>query len=236
MTIASEITRIKTNIENAYTALEAKGATMPSEKNSANLASTVSTINFVGIPREITSDGVFQIPTQSFIFSLPNNVKSIGSGSLQNAFYNCKVLTAVDLSNITSIAPAGLESTFGGCTSLTSVDLSNLIIINNYGMQTAFVNCTRLTTILLENVTTIGAQGLRQAFQGCKLSSISFPSLNSKSFGSSRDQFYRMLYLTTGCTVHFPSNLKSLIGSWSDVTSGFGGTNTTVLFDLPATT
>ena len=37
MTIASEITRIKTNIDNAYTALEAKGATIPSEKNSANL-------------------------------------------------------------------------------------------------------------------------------------------------------------------------------------------------------
>ena len=60
--------------------MEAKGAAIPSEKNSANLANTVNTINFVGIPREITSDGVFQIPTQSFIFSLPNNVKSIGSG------------------------------------------------------------------------------------------------------------------------------------------------------------
>ena len=44
MSIASEITRIKTNIDNAYTALEAKGATIPSEKNSANLADTVATV------------------------------------------------------------------------------------------------------------------------------------------------------------------------------------------------
>ena len=45
-----------------------------------------------------------------------------------------------------------------------------------------------------------------------------------------------MLSGVTGCTVHFPSNLESVIGSWSDVTDGFDGTNTTVLFDLPATT
>ena len=44
MTIASEITRIKTNINNAYTALEAKGATIPEAKNSANLADTINTV------------------------------------------------------------------------------------------------------------------------------------------------------------------------------------------------
>lgn len=45
MTIATEITRIKTNIENAYTALEEKGATMPEVMNSNNLAETVSNIS-----------------------------------------------------------------------------------------------------------------------------------------------------------------------------------------------
>ena len=44
-----------------------------------------------------------------------------------------------------------------------------------------------------------------------------------------------MLRGVTGCTVHFPSNIQSVIGSWASVTGGFGGTNTTVLFDLPAT-
>jgi len=45
MTIASEIQRIKTNIENAYDALETAGATMPATENSANLASTIATIS-----------------------------------------------------------------------------------------------------------------------------------------------------------------------------------------------
>lgn len=48
MTIASEIQRIKTNIANAYDALENKGATMPATEDSANLASTVNTVSTGG--------------------------------------------------------------------------------------------------------------------------------------------------------------------------------------------
>jgi hypothetical protein len=45
-----------------------------------------------------------------------------------------------------------------------------------------------------------------------------------------------MLSGVSGAHVYFPSNLESVIGSWTDVTSGFGGTNTTVSFTLAATT
>ena len=121
MTIASEITRIKTNIDNAYTALEAKGATIPSEKNSANLANTVNTItggsgetNYLG--KIVTEDGVFQFPTESFSFSLPSNITSIGDNALRYAFQDCTSLTSVDLSNVISIGSYGLQYAFYGCT------------------------------------------------------------------------------------------------------------------------
>ena len=269
MTIASEITRIKTNIDNAYTALEAKGATIPDEKNSANLASTVNTIsggisgetNYLG--RIVTEDGVLQFPEEDFSFSLPDNVTSIGTNGLQLAFQNCTNLTSVDLSSVTSIGNSGLANAFQNCTNLTSVDLSsatsigasglqyaffgctsltstglnNVTSIDSYGLQNAFYGCTSLTSVDLSSVTSIGRSGLRYAFYDCtSLTSLPFPKLNSNSFGSYTSQFYRMLSGVTGCTVHFPSNLESVIGSWSDVTNGFGGTNTTVLFDLPATT
>lgn len=45
MSIASEITRIKTNIANAYTACGNKGGTLPQTQNSANLAATISNIS-----------------------------------------------------------------------------------------------------------------------------------------------------------------------------------------------
>ncbi len=70
------------------------------------------------------------------------------------------------------------------------------------------------------------------------LTSVSFPALKSNSFGTNygvTKPFHNMLKGVTGCTVHFPSNMQSVMENMSSVTDGFGGTNTTVLFDLPAT-
>ena len=140
----------------------------------------------VGIPREVSSTGVYQMPTQSFTFKLPSNATDIGAYAMYYAFRSC--------------------------TGLTSVDLSSLTTIN-------------------------GSNAMHNAFSGCTgLTNISFPALTSTGFGSYTNQFNNMLQGVTGCTVHFPRNLQSVIGSWSDVTKGFGGKNTTVLFDLPATT
>lgn len=44
MSIDSEIQRIKDNIENAYTVLASKGATMPATENSGNLADCILSI------------------------------------------------------------------------------------------------------------------------------------------------------------------------------------------------
>ena len=319
MTIASEITRIKTNISNAYTALEAKGATIPSEKNSANLANTVDTItgggrDFIGLPLEVTSEGVLQKQNQPLTLNVPtatsidnnglsyafygctsltsvdlSNVTSINNNGLSYAFFGCTSLTSVDLSNVTSIGDSVLQYAFAGCSGLTSTGLNNVMFIRESSLRNAFQGCTSLTSTGLENVTRIDDSGLRSAFQGCtslistglenvtyingaglqyafqdctsltsaelnnvtyipdrglqyafrgctSLKSLSFPALKSDFSGSRyTSQFTNMLSGVTGCTVHFPSNLETVIGDWSSVTSGFGGTDTTVLFDLPST-
>ena len=54
MSIASEIARIRNNIDSAYVACSAKGAALPQTQNSANLAATVSCIS-TGIPVESRS-------------------------------------------------------------------------------------------------------------------------------------------------------------------------------------
>lgn len=48
MSIASEITRINNNISSAYTAANAKGATLPQIQNSANLATCINSITSGG--------------------------------------------------------------------------------------------------------------------------------------------------------------------------------------------
>ena len=45
MSIASEIQRIKNNIANAYSICNDKGATIPKNQNSSNLANCISSIS-----------------------------------------------------------------------------------------------------------------------------------------------------------------------------------------------
>ena len=163
-----------------------------------------------------------------------------GITAMQSAFSNCTGLTSIDLSSLTTVSGStAMQYVFRGCTGLTSIDLSSLTTVSDgYGMNSAFQGCTSLTSVDLSSLTTVsGVYAMGYIFSNCTgLTTLSFPALTSTSFGSPTNQFNNMLSGVTGCTVHFPSNLQSVIGSWSDVTAGFGGTNTTVLFDLPATT
>lgn len=162
-----------------------------------------------------------------------------GTTACNFMFYGCEGLTSVDLSSLTTISGRlTCQYMFAGCELLTSIDLSSLTTISgSTGCSCMFQNCIRLASIDLSSLTTIsGNNACESMFQNCRqLTTLSFPSLTSTGFGSYTNQFNNMLDGVTGCTVHFPSNLQSVIGSWSDVTAGFGGTNTTVLFDLPAT-
>ena len=196
----------------------------------------------------------------SLNLGLLTKVKDSG---LQYVCQRCSNLTSVNLDSLQKVLPNGLEGAFryckltnislpaltevygSGCTvfvadnpTLTSASLPVLKKLSGQrSFQNAFNN-TGLTTITfpaLDDLKT-GQQSLYFCFYRCaSLTSVSFPALKSDSFGRYTNQFNNMLSGVTGCTVHFPSNLQSVIGSWSDVTNGFGGTNTTVLFDLPAT-
>ena len=86
----------------------------------------------------------------------------------------------------------------------------------------------------LETIT--GNQALKGIFTSCSsLTTVYFRSLTSQSFGSYTNQFNNMLYGCSNVTVHFPSNLESIIGNWEDVINGFGSASTIVAFDLTAT-
>lgn len=149
--------------------------------------------------------------------------------------FNYCPLTSVEFPELQEV---NMFKWFKSLTTLTSVSLPKLSRLNGYGLQEAFYGCTGLTSMIFPALSdmTSTSQGLKNTFQKCtSLTSVSFPALTSTSFGIYTNHFYTMLSGVTDCTVHFPSNLQSVIGSWSDVTAGFGGTNTTVLFDLPAT-
>lgn len=171
--------------------------------------------------------------------SLNLSGNNANSSACKEMFRGCIRLTSVDLSSLTDIDKAyGCSNMFDTCTALTSIDLSSLKSITQYQpAYQMFIYCSALTSVDLSGLETLtGSQALSRMFTACtSLQTLSFPALKTTSFGSLTNQFNNMLIGVTGCTVHFPSNLQAVIGSWADVTAGFGGTNTTVLFDLPAT-
>ena len=215
----------------------------------------------IGIPREISDQGTLIIPTNITAFELPEEITELGNGALNYAFaYDTNLLTA-DLSNIQTVGYHGLYYTFQGCTNLTSIDLSGLTTINGtagchemcggctsltsvdlsnlatasveHALSWFFAGCTSLTTMTFPKLQDInGNQALGTIFNGCTaLTDVYFPALKASSFDTYTNQFAGAL---TGCSnvkVHFPSNL---LGKFN--TSSFGGNNSRITFDLPATT
>ena len=216
MTLSSDISTTSTALSDIKQAIIEKGVT-PSG-NITTYATAISNIpsgGGTGITREV-KNGVYQMPTESFTFSLPSNATDVGDYALYYAFCDCTGLTSVDLSSLTTISGYyGLNNAFYQCTGLTSVDLSALITVSGSAVFTmAFYGCTGLTDIY-------------------------FRALTTTSFGSYKNQFGSMLSSTGKTkthTLHFPSNMQSTISGLTGYPN-FGGTSgyVTLSFDLPAT-
>lgn len=162
-----------------------------------------------------------------------------GAYGMYRTFAGCHNITTANFSSLTDCAQNNaMQYEFNECSSLIDVDLRSLEKINyRQVMDKTFSSCTSLPTIKFQSLNLItGQKGMTECFKGCtSLASIWFYALTATSFGSRTDQFSNMLSDCTNVTVHFPIRIQSTIGSWSDVTAGFGGTNTTVLFDIVTT-
>ena len=198
-------------------------------------------INSVSFPnlKKITGESALQyaFPYSNIeSFSADLVTEASGYDCMGNALQISTKLKTFSMKSLVSIGRYAFNFICWSCSELETVDLSNLKTISNYGMNGAFDGCSKLTSVRLDSLESIDERGLSHCFGNCSsLTTLSFPALTSQSFGSYTDQFNEMLRYVTGCTVHFPSNLQSVIGDWEDVQNGFSGTNTTVLFDLPAT-
>lgn len=106
MSIASEITRINTNIANSYTAISNKGGTLPATQNTNNLATAINSIPSGGgatlITKSINENGTYNasddgadgysqvtinvIPTSEYVVTLENLHDR--STDVQNTYIN----------------------------------------------------------------------------------------------------------------------------------------------------
>lgn len=181
MAIVDEIERIKTNIANAYTALEEKGATLPTERNSDNLSAVIVEVptgsgdeelvnsymsvidntlgaNCTKLPDGITSlgDYAFYGRTNLAITELPKTLTYIG----KQAFCNCTNLNITEVWGTQKKATSSYveiqSSCFFGCNHLNTIKIININNPKNLPLQlddTCFKSCTRLKTVDLPSNT-----------------------------------------------------------------------------------
>ena len=171
------------------------------------------------------------------------NLSALTSVSGQNAARgicaNCQNITNIVLPELTTIsANNGLSDFASWCKNLESISIPKLEAITaSSGLSSLCYNADGIETFYFETLKIANKSNvLQQGFEGVStLKTLWFYALDTNSFGSYTNQFNIMLQGVTGCTVHFPMRIQATIGSWSDVTAGFGGTNTTVLFDIVTT-
>lgn len=195
--------------------------------------------NFACLPFEV-DDGEIRKAIKPFKFIAPGT-SITWDYALQYVFDGCEGLTYVEFPDLKYIGGyQALYNAFCGCTSLKEVKFPNLVsITEGYALEYAFYGCSSLTSLEFPKLSEIRGNCI---FQNCfphTLTSLSFPALTSKSFGSSTSQFNRMIQ-PRNCTIHFPQNIESIISSWPDIRNKFGTTehedmSVTILFDLPAT-
>lgn len=161
------------------------------------------------------------------------------SSGCANMFQYCTGITSIDLSALTTASGSSACLTmFSGCTGITSVDLSSLTIISgSNGCSRMFNGCTNLASVNISHLVKLGTSNqLQGMFQNCtSLTELRFNNL-AYTTTNINSAFSNTLQGVTGCTVHFPSDWQTAMSSWSNIINGMGGTNTTVLFDLPAVT
>lgn len=185
-----------------------------------------------------------QVTIQSVNIS---SLSFVGISGMEGAFYNCGI-TSLSLHSLRDVYANGLYEAFYD-NQIQSLDVSSLEHIGENGLESAFSN-NLLVSVTFNSLIQIDNYGLSKAFAEnidyddggtTTLQSVSFPALpDDFAYDEDMDETYynvfnEMLSGDDNVTVHFPSNLQAVIGDWDDVTNGFGGTNTTILFDLPST-
>ncbi len=161
--------------------------------------------------------------------------------------YNCTSLTNINFSSLTSISMYDwlFYCTFNSCSNLTTVSFPSLTTASlvstsgQYIFHQTFGWCSSLTTARFPSLTTIGFPRTSstsygpfyQCFRDCShLTDVYFNQ--AMTWGNATNPFNQMLYNCSGVTVHFKSSMQSAINALSSAQAGFGGTNTTILFDL----
>lgn len=231
MSITSEITRIKNNIQQAYLACETKGAILPEIQNSENLANTISLIsgesttkygitvdNFLG---DIDENGKIKVP-------ISGNLNAVGVVEVDNYTLACKFggsawgtsrpqgLSQIIFPDLKKVGNAGMAYFYTYSTDLESVSFPELEEIGQCGMECAFRDNSKLKTASFPKLKRLTGMysSLEQTFYDCRnLEYVNLDSLEYLTENALRNMCYGCTNLKT---LSFPSLTPESFGNYTN--------------------
>lgn len=234
MTIADEINRITGNIDNAYSALADKGATMPVSNNSALLADTINTISTGGGGYQeigvymIDANGVAQKQAGD-IDGRFKGITQIADYAMQRAFYDIKLSGDVNFCNCIKVGGSSLQNAFYNTGTFTGFNFSKCTNVGYYGFDNAFNRTSFVNGIDINfsNLVNVQSFAFSNSF-GNSIQNYATANFCNLTFAPS-SSFYRAFTGSLGLkSVDFSNLVNTSNGSNSStMTYAFAGTGLT---------
>lgn len=196
--------------------------------NQITVAAVTSAIDSNIIPQNIKKDVEILGVTGTYIPINCNVEKQIVNNTLESGIHFIDTEGILSLDN-SILAYAYISANFIN----QNLNFLDLVEVKENSLLGTFRG-SNIKTFSFKKLSKIGSSGLNMAFASCNsLTDISFFALTSSSVIAS-NAFDNMVSNCVNVTIHFPSNLNpSTISSLTGYPN-FGGINTTLTFDLPA--
>lgn len=210
MTIASALTALNTDIQNARTAITNKGGTVTVDGGSSQLATDIATITTLnGTTLSVTPSTFAQSFTPTSPYNAYTNVSvpavtySIDPNIIAENIKSGVTILGVTgtLDNKTKLGlPANIIYGATPTIATKEIDLSNLDVsgltqVDSYGLYYEFYGANNLPqTINFSNLTTVGNYGMANVFYNCSynLNTQSISILMPKLSSATNNSFYYM--------------------------------------------
>lgn len=183
MSIAEKITKLQTDINNSYDAIEKNGGVVPENKNTENLESAIESMS-IGNSVYITLTNNSSTPDYDRIIN-PSNWNTSRVTNMKHLFYNSGLSGVLDLSNFNTSNVTSVDQMFYGCSGLTSINVSSFNTSKVTNFNYMFSGCTSLTVLDVSNFDTSNATSVSGMFGSCSkltdldLSDLDFSKVNT---------------------------------------------------------
>ena len=157
MAVSNELNTLKANISNAYNAIQAKGGTIPTNKNTQNLSDAINTIQGGGGGTDYFVDSIIvgRYEVIELIKAIPPITVDRSLTEISSMFSGCKSLETVPLFDTSHVTH--MQNMFDYCRRLKTVPLFDTSNVTN--MNQMFDSCYALTTVPAFDVSKVTNMG-----------------------------------------------------------------------------